>query len=121
MLFRSRYLKAVFGIAVEWGYMKEMPTFKKRWQKEPQKHPRYVTPEHFVLIYDACNIADKPSGLQIAPPDWWRALLTMAQMTGWRIGELLALLWEDVDLKAGTALTRHDDNKGSANSIEMKS
>ena len=36
----------------------------------------------------------------------------MAQMTGWRIGELLALRWVDVDLEAGTAVTRYADNKG---------
>ncbi len=36
----------------------------------------------------------------------------MAQMTGWRIGELLTLQWVDVDLEACTAITRHHDNKG---------
>jgi integrase len=33
-------------------------------------------------------------------------------MTGWRISELLALRWEDVDLDAGTAITFAEDNKG---------
>ena len=36
----------------------------------------------------------------------------MAQMTGWRIGELLALKWCDVNLEEGFAITRHRDNKG---------
>lgn len=48
----------------------------------------------------------------IAPADWWRGLLVMAYMTGWRISELLALRREDVDLNARTAITWAEDNKG---------
>lgn len=48
----------------------------------------------------------------IWPAEWWRALLVFAQMTGWRISELLAIEWKDVDLGAGTAITRASDNKG---------
>ncbi len=33
-------------------------------------------------------------------------------MTGWRISQILALRWEDVDLEKGTALSRAGDNKG---------
>lgn len=33
-------------------------------------------------------------------------------MAGWRVSELLALRREDVDLEAGTAMTRAEDNKG---------
>lgn len=38
-------------------------------------------------------------------------------MTGWRISKLLALKWADVDLDAGTAVTRHSDNKGGRDEI----
>jgi integrase len=33
-------------------------------------------------------------------------------MTGWRVGEILALRRDDLDLDEGTAVTRSDDNKG---------
>ena len=36
----------------------------------------------------------------------------MAYMTGWRIGSLMALRREDVDLEAGFAVSRAADNKG---------
>ena len=37
----------------------------------------------------------------------------MAYLTGWRISEPLALKRSDVDLEAGTAITRAGDNKGN--------
>ena len=47
----------------------------------------------------------------------WQLLLVFAQMTGWRIGETLALEWADVDLDAGRAVTRASDNKGKRDEI----
>jgi integrase len=38
-------------------------------------------------------------------------------MTGWRIGEILALKWSDVDLDSGRAITRHADNKGKRDEV----
>lgn len=58
--------------------------------------------------------ADLPG---IEPADWWRGLLVMAYMTGWRISELLFLRREDVDLEAATALTRAEDNKGGRDEL----
>jgi integrase len=75
----------------------------------------YVTAEHFEKIYrEACPLAKLPTnpGQGYEPSVWCQALLAMAYMTGWRIGELLALRVEDVDLRAGTVITRHLDNKG---------
>jgi integrase len=33
-------------------------------------------------------------------------------MTGWRIGSMLALRWEDVDLDGAKVVSRYEDNKG---------
>jgi integrase len=43
--------------------------------------------------------------------DWWRGLLVMAYMTGWRISEVLGLRREDLDLEGGLAITRAEVNK----------
>ena len=105
-----RNIKAALGVAVEWGYLDSVP--KIRFVKEPKQLPTYVTPEHFVMIYAASDVAKKPFGFPFLPADWWRGLIVTAQMTGWRISELLALRWADVDLDVATAITRAADNKG---------
>jgi len=111
-----RMVKAGLRKAHEWGYIESVPKFT--FDREPQKLPRYVTPDDFAKLYDACDIAEKPRGMfRYAPADWWRSLLVFAQMTGWRIGEILALKWVDVDQQTGTAITRAADNKGKRDEI----
>lgn len=110
-----RHLKAVLRVAHEWEQLPKMP--KVRMLKEPKKLARYVTPEHFAAIYKACDQATYPNDLHCPAADWWRALLTFAYMTGWRISEILALRKDDIDWTAGTALTRAEDNKGDRDDL----
>ncbi len=91
-----RHVKATLRIAHDWGYLPNVP--KIRMLKEPQKLARYVTADHFAALYKACDAARLPEGLPYSAGDWWRALLTFNYMTGWRIGEPLALLRSDLDL-----------------------
>jgi integrase len=106
-----RHVKAALNMAVEWGYLAKAPRF--HMQKEHGRLPTYVTPDHFVLIYQACDQAKLPRGMaNLTTADWWRALLVTAYLTGWRIGSLLALRREDVDLDGATAVSRAADNKG---------
>jgi integrase len=108
-----RHLKAALRIAGEWGMLPKTPRIKM--VREPEKLIRYVTPEHFEKLYrEASSKAELPMnpGQSYQPKVWWQALLATAYMTGWRIRELLSLRTEDVDLDAGTVITRHADNKG---------
>ncbi len=105
-----RSIKAVLRVAMDWGYMSQIPKF--RMLKEPQKLVRYVTPEDFAKIYHACKVAKWPESPGYSATDWWRSLLTFIYLTGWRISEPLALKWDDVSLDSGTAITRAEDNKG---------
>jgi integrase len=41
----------------------------------------------------------------------------MGYLTGWRLGDMLGLKRSDLDLAAGTAITRAQDNKGKRDSL----
>jgi integrase len=105
-----RHLRAALRKAVKWGYLEAVPDVDKRKGLKRQK--TYVTPEHFAALYRACEAMKYPRGLPCPAADWWRGLLVTAYLTGWRIGALLALRREDVDLEAGTAFSRAEDNRG---------
>src|SRR5262249_8957560 len=96
--------------AVDWEYLAKLPRF--RFEREPEKLPTFVPPEHFTLLYGACDRMKHPAGLSYPPGDWWRGLLVTIYMTGWRIGQTLALAREDVVLDAGPAVSGFADNKG---------
>ena len=107
-----RHVKAVLRIAHEWKYLAEVPKF--RMIREPGKLATFISAEHFAALYGVCDQAKKPADIAgITPAAWWRGLLVMGYMTGWRISELLSLRRADVDLGAGLAVTRAEDNKGN--------
>jgi integrase len=106
-----RHLRAALRRAHRWGYLQAVVYVDL--EKEARKLPTFITPEHFAAIYAACEKAKLPDDLTFSAADWWRALLVMAYMTGWRISDLLALRRDDLDMKAGTAITRAEDNKGN--------
>jgi integrase len=110
-----RHLRAALNLAHDWEYLPKMPKF--HMIREPKRLITYVTPPHFAEIYQACKSATRPMGLPYPACDWWRALLTFTYMTGWRIGEPLALRPDDLDLDEATAITRHADNKGNRDEL----
>lgn len=110
-----RSLRVVMRRAAAWEYMAKAPEFD--FLKEVDKLPSYVTPEHFGALYHACDDAASPKVQGVTAADWWRGLLVMAYMTGWRIGSLLAVRWDDVDLDAGTVLSRAEHNKGKRDQL----
>lgn len=113
-----RHIKAALRVAREWDYLPEVP--KIRMVKEPKKLPSYVIPEHFNLIYGtACGLTKIPAspGQSYSPSDWWRALVVTAYMTGLRVGEILAVRREDLDLEKGELITRWEDNKADREEV----
>lgn len=108
-----RHLKAAFKKAHEWSYLRTLPRIKM--VREPEKLPRFITPEHFELLYSrGCDLAKYPNapGQSYSASQWWKALIVTAYMTGLRINEILSFKKEDLDLEAGHLITRASDNKG---------
>jgi integrase len=111
-----RHIKAALAVAVEWGYLVKAPKF--RMEKEPGKLPTYINGDDFASIYRACDNARMPEDLRnVSPADWWRALLVMGYMTGWRISDMLALRKDRLDLETGTAVSLAKDNKGKRDEL----
>jgi integrase len=54
---------------------------------------------------NAASFEETERFLQAAAPEW-KAFLVTALKTGLRVGELLALKWEDLDLVAGRLIVR---------------
>ncbi len=106
-----RYVKAALRLAVDWGFAERVPRI--RFLKPLQKLPTFVSPDHFSAMFKACEVATMPNDLpNVSPADWWRGLLLLLYMTGWRIGQTMKLKLADIDFEAGTALNRADTNKG---------
>jgi integrase len=104
-----RHLRAALQAADDLGYLKEVPKIKKL--SEPVREVIYMPHDVATAIYAACDVATRPAGQAYAPADWWRALLVFAYQHGWRIGEILALRRDGVDLDRGTAFIAGESTK----------
>ncbi len=83
-------LSKVLQAAVEWGYLEDNPARGCQvGNREPVRETRHLDPAQVRLL-----AADLPEPC--------RTLVLLAVLTGMRIGELLALRWERIDLLSGT-------------------
>jgi len=82
-------LGTILGTAQFWGYIEDNPVRKTRLPR------RGLQPEKVILTPEQLN------SLLGKLPEPSRSLVWLLVLTGLRIGELLAMRWQDVDLKAG--------------------
>ncbi len=90
-------LRRLLTTAVEFNLISHVPPIK--WLKCPP--PEF---DFFDYVEAARLVA--------AVDDGWRPMLVTALKTGMRLGELLALRWEDVDLVAGRLVVRRAVARG---------
>jgi integrase len=105
-----RHIRAALRKARKWGMLAEVPEIEML--KEPQHDPDFIDDATFKSLYEACDKMTRPGNMPYEPADWWRALLCFAYMTGWRIGEILELRREDLDLTTGVAKVAAEVTKG---------
>ena len=90
-----RTLQAAFNRAIRRGEMDRNPAATITPVRVPEKEHRVLSPDEFAKLMFAC------------PSHRWRAMIALAVTTGLRLGEMLALRHEDVDLKTGTLWVRN--------------
>jgi integrase len=97
-------LRKLLNLAVEWGVLGHAPKVKA-FKVPPQD-------------YEFLSLEETPR-LLVAVDHNWRCMVVVALRTGLRLGELLALKWHDIDLKAGRIIVRRSlwqDQEGSPKS-----
>jgi integrase len=79
------FLKTMFNLAVEWGWLKENPAARVKRLKGETKRLRILTKDEIVLLITYARESLKP-------------ILKLAVATGMRKNEILNLKWKHVDL-----------------------
>jgi Site-specific recombinase XerD len=92
------FSKHAFNIAIKvWGWIKDNPFAKVSMERLSQPRVRYLTPEEFDKLYQACNDKLKP-------------IVLFAVNTGMRQDNILSLTWQQVDLNRGVIVLPHTKN-----------
>jgi len=81
-------LKCMFSRAVEWGYAKENPVKKVKFEKENNSRVRFLEKDELKKLLDHCHPTLK-------------AIVLVAVNTGMRKEEIRTLKWRDVDFERG--------------------
>lgn len=87
-------LRRALGEAHRWGLLATNPAQQVRAPRVPRREPRPFTAAEVAALLEAAR--DE----RLLP------LIVLAVGTGLRLGELLALRWQDVDLRHGTVAVR---------------
>ena len=92
-------LRKLLNLAVEWNVLDRAPKVRAFREKQDE----YLTLE------------ETPRFMEAVAPEW-RTFVVLALKTGLRLGELLALQWQDIDLVAGFLIVRRSLWRGQEGS-----
>ncbi len=102
-------LSKILAAAVEWGFIEENPARGSRVRNRAPVRPRHILNPTQV------------QSLAVSLPEPCRTLVLLAVLTGLRIGELLALRWERIDLPRGAIAVRETFSEGRFGPPKTKS
>ncbi len=100
-------LKSALKQAVKWGMLPRNVCDAVEKPKRRKQPMQYWTPE------------EAKKFLAEAAADRWFSLYVVAVTTGMRLGEILGLQWDDVDLEAGTIAVQHNLILAEGNGWEL--
>lgn len=91
-------MKNAFNLAIkEWEWCRENPVSRVSMEKENNKRDRWLTNEDEERLLESS-------------PLWLQEIVVFALNTGMRLGEILSLTWEGVDLFRKTVTVFHSKN-----------
>jgi integrase len=99
-------IKHAFNLALkDWEWVKENPLSRISMEKENNKRDRWLTSEEEERLLEVS-------------PNWLKDLVVIAVNTGMRLGEILSLTWEGVDLVRKT-ITIFESKNGEKRTIPI--
>jgi integrase len=91
-------MKHAFNLAIkEWEWAKQNPVSRVSFEQEDNKRDRWLSQEEEGRLLPTCV-------------PWVREIMTMALHTGMRMGEILSLKWDAVDLFRRTVIILQSKN-----------
>ena len=92
-------MKHAFNLAIkEWEWAKQNPVSRVSFEREDNKRDRWLRQEEEEKLLPIC-------------PLWVREIVFVALNTGMRMGEILSLRWDTVDLFRRTVTILHSKNR----------
>jgi len=90
--------KHMYYIAIkQLGWVAHNPFTQVPLEKMPPERVRYLSIEEYQALLNACN-------------DWLRPIIVFAVNTGLRQGNILNLMWQNIDFNRGVILLEHTKN-----------
>jgi len=84
-----RTVRAMWNKGIQWNYLRENPFAKIKLEKRQNQKPVFVTEKMLIKIIKYINI------------ETVRDVVLVAFYTGLRLGEIVNLIWQNVNLKEG--------------------
>lgn len=114
---RRGRINTLWEWAARRGHVRHFPTVKRL--AEPHRTPQAWTREQLGAIFVAIGGLEGSVGGVLARV-WWRALLLTLWNTGERIGALLSIGWQHVDLETGWLTIPAELRKGQARDMTYR-